>query len=167
MRVCFITKFKKIYIIYVPTFVVSIPSHEFFRDDTWFDNPRKSSDNIHIETFWIFYGNNVFTSQSLSSICHVPVTQWFFKLIILDFSIMIGERQSCVKKHWLYIFFSKTVHNLLMCIKHRHCIFPRHKFTQKLLRQLHRISFMNNNRGSGIPEDANGKIPPPSLLLII
>lgn len=124
---------KKIDIIYVPTFVVSIPSHEFFRDDTWFDNPRKSSDNIHIETFWIFYGNNVFTSQSLSSICHVPVTQWFFKLIILDFSIMIGERQSCVKKHWLYIFFSKTVHHLLMCIKHRHCIFPRHKFTQEII----------------------------------
>lgn len=144
--------------------MVSIPSHEFFRDDTWFDNPRKSSDNIHIETFWIFYGNNVFTSQSLSSIWHVPVTQWFFKLIILDFSIMIGERRSCVKKHWLYIFFPKP-YIIYSCVLNIVIVFFHvTNSLKKLLRQLHRISFMNNNRGSGIPEDANGNSPPPQSL---
>lgn len=146
--------------------MVSIPSHEFFRDDTWFDNPRKSSDNIHIETFWIFYGNNVFTSQSLSSIWHVPVTQWFFKTHYSWFFNNDWWKAIMCKKHWLYIFFTKP-YIIYSCVLNIVIVFFHvTNSLKKLLRQLHRISFMNNNRGSGIPEDPMEN-PPPSLLLII
>ena len=80
---------------------------------------------------------------------------------VIFFSIMIGERRSCVKNIGSTFFFPKP-YIIYSCVLNIVIVFFHvTNSLKKLLRQLHRISFMNNNRGSGIPEDANGNSPPP------